>query len=56
MVVKHCVLGCLPNECVVGLPALKMLRFWGEKLLRNYLDLMATAEILQLELNNLFSY
>lgn len=56
MVVKHCMLGCLPNQCAVGLPMLNMLRFLGKKANRSFLDLMATGKILQLEFNNLFSY
>lgn len=60
MVVKHRVVRCLPNQCAVGLPALNMLRFgfWVflKKVIRSFLDLMATGKIVQLEFNDLFLY
>lgn len=62
MVVKHCMLYCFPSQCAVDLPALNTLRFVllsfseKKKVMRSFLDLMATGRIVELEFNNLFSY
>lgn len=56
IVVKYCMLGCLSNECGVGLPALKMPRPGGGEAIKKAKHYSATAEMLQLEFENLFSY